>query len=77
MMLRVLPSPSLQARCHVGGGMFGLWPDALVVCKSVGLSLRAVDLAEDLVGIFGPGEGPGVVVPVIDERADRVGELAD
>ena len=28
-------------------------------CKSVGLSLRAVDLAEDLVGVFGPGEGPG------------------
>src|SRR6266550_4928413 len=42
----------------------------LVVCKRVGLSLRAVDLAEDLVGVFGPGQGPGVVVPVTGERAD-------
>jgi hypothetical protein len=47
-----------------------------VVCKSVGLSLRAVDLAEDLVGVLGPSEGARVVVPSIDERADRLCELA-
>jgi hypothetical protein len=48
-----------------------------VLRKSVCFSLGAVDLAEDLVGILGPGERAGVVVPVIDERADGVGELAD
>lgn len=50
--------------------------DALVVCKSVCFSLGTLDLAEDLVGVFGPGERVRVVVPVIDERADGVGELA-
>jgi hypothetical protein len=29
-------------------------------------------LARDLVGVFGPGEGPGVVVPGVDEGADGV-----
>jgi hypothetical protein len=53
------------------------WQPWLVVCKSVGLSLRAVDLAEDLLGVLGPGEGPGVVVPVVDERADGCCQLAD
>ncbi len=50
---------------------------ALVVCKGACFSLRALDLAEDLVGVLGPGERVRVVVPVIDEGADGVGELAD
>ena len=49
----------------------------LVVCKGIRFSLGASDPGEDLVGVLGPGEGPGVVVPVVDERADGVGELAD
>jgi hypothetical protein len=49
----------------------------LVVCKSVGLSLRAVDLAEDLVGVLGPGEWARVIVPPVDESTDRLRELTD
>jgi hypothetical protein len=49
----------------------------LVVRKSACFSLRAVDAGEDLVGVLGPGERSGVVVPVVDEGADRLGELAD
>jgi hypothetical protein len=33
-------------------------------------SLGALDAGEDLVGVFGPGERPGVLVPVVDEGAD-------
>ena len=50
---------------------------ALVVRKSLCLSLRAFDAGEDLVGVLGPGKGPRVVVPVVDECADGVGQLAD
>ena len=49
----------------------------LVVCKDVCFSLRALDLAEDLAGVLGPGKRPGVVVPVVDEDADGLGQLAD
>ncbi|MQA88557.1 MAG: hypothetical protein GEV03_29090, partial [Streptosporangiales bacterium] len=51
----------------------GYCRQALVVCKNVGFSLRAADAGEDLVGVFGPGEGPWVVVPAVDERADGGG----
>lgn len=51
--------------------------NVLVVCKGVCFSLRALDLAEDLVGVLGPGKRLGVVVPVVDEGADGLGELAD
>ena len=49
----------------------------LVVCKDVCFSLRAFDAGEDLVGILGPCERPGVLVPVIDECADGRGQLLD
>jgi hypothetical protein len=49
----------------------------LVVRKSVGFSLRAFDFAEDLVRVLGPGERARVVVPRVDERSDRRGELLD
>src|SRR5450755_1471461 len=49
----------------------------LVVCKSACFSLRALDAGQDLVGVLGPGERAGVVVPAVDEGADGVGELAD
>src|SRR5208283_4724941 len=52
-------------------------PTTLVVCKGVRFSLRAFDAGEDLVSVFGPGEGPGMVVPVVDERADGGGQLLD
>jgi len=42
-----------------------------MVCKTGCFSLRAFDLAEDLVGVLGPGERDGVLAPVVDERADR------
>jgi len=42
-----------------------------LVCKDVRFSLRAVDAGEDLVSVLGPGERPWVVVPVVDEGADR------
>jgi hypothetical protein len=45
----------------------------LVVCKGLGFSLRALDAGEDLVGVLGPGERPGLVVPAVDERADGGG----
>lgn len=48
-----------------------------MVCKDVRFSLRAFDAGEDLVSVLGPGERPWVVVPVIDEGADRGGELLD
>ena len=50
---------------------------ALVVYKSVGLSLRAVDLAQDLVGVPGPDKWARVTVPSVDEGTDRVCELTD
>jgi HEAT repeat protein len=49
----------------------------LVVCKNVCFSLGAVDAGEDLVGVLGPGEGLGVVVPVVYEGADGGGEFLD
>src|SRR5450631_2437994 len=49
---------------------------SLVVRKSLCFSLRAFDAGEDLVGVFGPGKGTRVVVPVVDECADGVGQLA-
>ena len=49
----------------------------LVVCKRVRFSLRAFDAGEDLVGVLGPGERVRVVVPVVDEGADRGGEFLD
>ena len=48
-----------------------------MLCKTAGFSLRAVDLADDLPGILGPGEGPRVVVPVVGERPDGGHELLD
>ena len=48
-----------------------------MVCKTACVSLGALDLAEDLVGVLGPGERVRVVVPVVDEGADGIGELAD
>jgi len=48
-----------------------------VVCKGVCFSLGARDAGEDLVGVLGPGERPGVVVPAVGERADGRGQLAD
>jgi hypothetical protein len=50
-------------------------PSVLVDCKDACFSLGAVDAGEDLVGVLGPGERPGVVVPAVDERADGAGEL--
>jgi hypothetical protein len=47
------------------------------VCKSACFSFRTFDLGEDLVRVLGPGERAGVVVPAVDERADRCGELLD
>ena len=38
---------------------------------------RALDAGEDFVGVLGPGERDGVVVPVAGERADGGGELFD
>jgi len=35
----------------------------------------AVDLGADLVGVIDPGERLGVLVPGIEESADRGGEL--
>ena len=70
-------------------GWFAGWPDKeaqarrlrsfepLVVRKSLCFSLRAFDAGEDLVGVLGPGKGPRMVVPVVDECADGVGQLAD
>jgi len=56
--------------CGCGGN--GRIPRGLlVVCKTGCFSLRAFDLAEDLVGVLGPGERDGVLAPVVDERADR------
>src|SRR5260221_9641037 len=49
----------------------------LVLCKSVCFSFGSFDAGEDLLGVLGPGERRGVVVPAVDERADGVGELAD
>jgi hypothetical protein len=48
-----------------------------VVCKGACFSFGALDLAEDLVGVLGPGERVRVVVPVVDEAADGGVELAD
>jgi hypothetical protein len=36
-----------------------------------------LDAGEDLVGVLGPGERPGVVVPVVYEGADGDGEFFD
>jgi len=49
----------------------------LVLCKGACFSLGAFDAVQDLVGVLGPGEGARVLVPVVDVRADGVGELAD
>ena len=49
----------------------------LVLCKTACFSLGALDLAEDLVGVLGPGERDGVVVPVVDEGADGGGQFPD
>jgi hypothetical protein len=49
----------------------------LVLCKSGCFSLGALDAGEDLIGVLGPGERLEVVVPVVDDRADGLGELAD
>jgi predicted TPR repeat methyltransferase len=46
-------------------------------CKGACFSLGAFDAVQDLVGVLGPGEGARVLVPVVDVRADGVGELAD
>ena len=51
--------------------------EVLVLCKGLCFSLRAVDLAEDLVGGLDPGERSRVLVPGIDECADHGGELFD
>ena len=48
-----------------------------MVCKDACFSFGAVDAGEDLVGVLGPGDGAGVVVPAVGEGADRGGELAD
>jgi hypothetical protein len=47
-----------------------------MACKGVRFSLGAFDFDEDLVGVFGSGEGARVAVPGVDEGADGVGELA-
>jgi len=36
-----------------------------------------VDLAEDLVGVLGPGKWARVIVPSVDEGTDRLRELTD
>ena len=51
--------------------------NSLVLCKNVCFSLRAFDAGEDLVGVLGPAERDGVVVPVAGERADRGRQLPD
>lgn len=48
-----------------------------MVCKGVRFRLGAVDAGEDLVGVLGPGEGTGVVIPAVDERADDSHQLLD
>jgi hypothetical protein len=65
----------LENGCHMASSLTPrYW---LVVRKSLCFSLRAFDAGEDLVGVFGPGKGTRVVVPVVDECADGVGQLAD
>jgi hypothetical protein len=49
----------------------------LVVCESIRFSLGAVDAGEDLVGVLGPGNRPGVVVPGVDECSDAGYEFFD
>jgi len=50
-------------------------PPPLVVCKTLCLSLRAVDAGEDLIRVLDPGTRPGVLVPVAGECADGCGQL--
>jgi hypothetical protein len=51
--------------------------EILVVCKNVGFSLRAFDAVEDVVGVLGPGERDGMLVPGVDEGADRSHQFLD
>jgi hypothetical protein len=50
---------------------------SLVVCKGRLFSFRAFDLGEDLVRVLGPGGRAGMVVLVIDERADGGCEVGE
>jgi hypothetical protein len=48
-----------------------------VICKGSRFSLGALDLGQDLAGVFGSGEWLGVLVAVIDEGADPLDQLLD
>src|SRR5258706_3234154 len=47
----------------------------LVLCKSVCFSFGSFDAGGDLLGVLGPGDGGGVVVPAAHEGAAEVVEL--
>lgn len=50
----------------------------LVVCLGFGEGGSAsFDFCDDVVGGFGPGEGFGVVVPVLGPGVDGLGQLGD